>query len=258
MLLFCARDSAIQVSQNDREIENRKPKNIVREHIKTQKAEVKIMADELRNEQTESENLENNQQEVAEQERQEGEQENVQKEQSNEQEGKEPTVQELMVELAKVKKAQERAASEAAEYKKKYNAKLSEKERVDAEKAEREAEREEQFQQLLRENKINKLEKYYLGELKYTPEEASQMAIAEVDDDFDAKLKIQLAVDKRKKKEYEAEFIKSRPQMNAGTGDGKVVTLEQFTKMGVADRVKLKRSDPDGYERLRKAEQGGK
>jgi len=172
--------------------------------------------------------------------------------------GKEPTVQELMVELAKLKKAQERAASEAAEYKKKYNAKLSEKERVDAEKAEREAEREEQFQQLLRENKINKLEKYYLGELKYTPDEASQMAIAEVDDDFDAKLKIQLAVDKRKKKEYEAEFIKSRPQMNAGTGDGKVVTLEQFTKMGVADRVKLKRSDPDGYERLRKAEQGGK
>ena len=258
MLLFCARDSAIQVSQNDREIENRKPKNIVREHIKTQKAEVKIMADELRNEQTESENLENNQQEAAEQERQEGEQENVQKEQSNEQGGKEPTVQELMVELAKLKKAQERAASEAAEYKKKYNAKLSEKERVDAEKAEREAEREEQFQQLLRENKINKLEKYYLGELKYTPDEASQMAIAEVDDDFDAKLKIQLAVDKRKKKEYEAEFIKSRPQMNAGTGDGKVVTLEQFTKMGVADRVKLKRSDPDGYERLRKAEQGGK
>lgn len=258
MLLFCARDSAIQVSQNDREIENRKSKNIVREHVKTQKAEVKIMADELRNEQTESGNLENNQQEAAEQERQEGEQENVQKEQSNEQEGKEPTVQELMVELAKVKKAQERAASEAAEYKKKYNAKLSEKERVDAEKAEREAEREEQFQQLLRENKINKLEKYYLGELKYTPDEASQMAIAEVDDDFDAKLKIQLAVDKRKKKEYEAEFIKSRPQMNAGTGDGKVITLEQFTKMGVADRVKLKRSDPDGYERLRKAEQGGK
>ena len=172
--------------------------------------------------------------------------------------GKEPTVQELMVELAKLKKAQERAASEAAEYKKKYNAKLSEKERVDAEKAEREAEREEQFQQLLRENKINKLEKYYLGELKYTPDEASQMAIAEVDDDFDAKLKIQLAVDKRKKKEYEAEFIKSRPQMNAGTGDGKIVTLEQFTKMGATERVKLKRSDPEGYERLRKAEKGGK
>lgn len=196
---------------------------------------------------------------------QDGQQENqAENEEQDEQQnavtedGKELSVQELMAELAKVKRAQEKAASEAAEYKKKYNAKLSEKERVDAEKAEREAEREEQFQQLLRENKINKFEKYYLGELKYTPEEASQMAIAEVDDDFDAKLKIQLAVDKRKKKEYEAEFIKSRPQMNAGTGDGKTVTLEQFTKMGVADRVKLKRSDPDGYERLRKAEQGGK
>ena len=258
MLLFCARDSAIQVSQNDREIENRKPKNIVREHIKTQK-EVRRMSKESRK-------IPMNLQFFAEPGEQDGQQTppaDDGKEQDGQQtppadDGKEPTVQELMVELAKVKKAQERAASEAAEYKKKYNAKLSEKERVDAEKAEREAEREEQFQQLLRENKINKLEKYYLGELKYTPDEASQMAIAEVDDDFDAKLKIQLAVDKRKKKEYEAEFIKSRPQMNAGTGDGKVVTLEQFTKMGVADRVKLKRSDPDGYERLRKAEQGGK
>jgi len=258
VLLFCARDSAIQVSQNDREIENRKPKNIVREHIKTQK-EVRRMSKESRK-------IPMNLQFFAEPGEQDGQQTppaDDGKEQDGQQtppadDGKEPTVQELMVELAKVKKAQERAASEAAEYKKKYNAKLSEKERVDAEKAEREAEREEQFQQLLRENKINKLEKYYLGELKYTPDEASQMAIAEVDDDFDAKLKIQLAVDKRKKKEYEAEFIKSRPQMNAGTGDGKVVTLEQFTKMGVADRVKLKRSDPDGYERLRKAEQGGK
>lgn len=132
--------------------------------------------------------------------------------------GKEPSVQDLMVELAKLKKAQEKAATEAATYKKKYNEKLSEKERVDAEKAEREAEREEEFQQLLRENKINKLEKYYLGELKYTPDEASKMAIAEVDDDFDAKLQIQLAVDKRKKKEYETEFVKNNPRINAGVG----------------------------------------
>lgn len=135
---------------------------------------------------------------------------------------KEPSVQDLLVELAKLKKAQEKAASEAASYKKKYNEKLSEKERVDAEKAEREAEREEEYQQLLRENKINKLEKYYLGELHYTPEEAMKMAVAEVDGDFDAKLTIQLAVDKRKKKEYEIEFIKSNPQINAGVhGDNK-------------------------------------
>ena len=57
-----------------------------------------------------------------------------------------------MTENAKLKKAQEKAASEAADYKKKYNATLSEKEKASIEKAEKEAEREERYQQLLREN----------------------------------------------------------------------------------------------------------
>lgn len=205
------------------------------------------MADELRNEQAESENLEN-QQEATEQKEQTTEQKDGQQEESKETEQKEPTVQELMAELAKVKRAQEKAASEAAEYKKKYNAKLSEKEKIDLEKAEREAERDEQFQQLVRENKINKVEKSYLA-LGYTAEEAAKMAVAEVDEDFDAKLKIQLAVQKRQKKEYEAEFIKSRPQLNAGAGD-KQLTKEQFDNMGLAEKSKLFRENEAEYNRL--------
>lgn len=160
-----------------------------------------------------------------------------------------PTTQELLAEIAKLKRAQEKAASEAAAYKKKYNEKLSEKEKVDMEKAEREAEREEQFQQLMRENKIAKLEKYYLGELKYTPEEASKMATAEVDEDFDTKLKIQLAVDKRKQKEFEIKFYKERPHLNAGVGD-KQITKEQFDAMGIAEKSKLFRENEAEYNRL--------
>ena len=162
---------------------------------------------------------------------------------------KEPTVQELMVELAKERRLREKANSEAAGYKKQLNAKMSEKERIDAEKAEREAERDEQFRELMRENKINKLEKSYLA-LNYTPEEAEKMAIAEVDEDFDAKLKIQLAVQKRQKQEYEAEFIKSRPQLNAGTGE-KQITKEQFEKMGLAELSQLYRENKAEYERLK-------
>ena len=165
-------------------------------------------------------------------------------------EPKEPTVQELMVELAKLKRAQEKAASEAAEYKKKYNAKLSEKEKADEEKARREAEKDEQFQQLMRENKINKLEKYYLGELKYTPDEAAKMAVAEVDEDFDAKLKIQLAVQKRQKREYEAEFYKNRDRFNAGTGGDKAITKEQFDNMGLSEKSKLYNENKAEYDRL--------
>lgn len=160
-----------------------------------------------------------------------------------------PTMQELLAEVAKLKRAQEKAASEAAAYKKKYNEKLSEKERIDAEKAERDAEKDEELQQLKRDNKINKLEKYYLGELHYTTEEAESMAIAEVDEDFDAKLKIQLAVQKRQKREYEAEFIKNRPQLNAGTGD-RQLTKEQFDAMGMAEKSKLYRENEAEYNRL--------
>lgn len=161
---------------------------------------------------------------------------------------KEPTVQELMVELAKERRLREKANSEAAGYKKQLNAKMSEKERIDAEKAEREAERDEQFQQLMRENKINKVEKSYLA-LNYTPDEAAKMAVAEVDEDFDAKLKIQLAVQKRQKKEYEAEFYKSRPELNAGVGN-KQLTKEQFDNMGLAEKSKLYNENKAEYDRL--------
>lgn len=205
------------------------------------------MADELRNEQAESENLEN-QQETVEQAEEETKTKDNQQEAEKETEQKEPTVQELMVELAKERRLREKANSEAAGYKKQLNAKMSEKERIDAEKAEREAERDEQFQQLMRENKINKVEKSYLA-LGYTADEAAKMAVAEVDEDFDAKLKIQLAVQKRQKKEYEAEFLKSRPELNAGAGE-KQLTKEQFDNMGLAEKSKLFRENEAEYNRL--------
>lgn len=205
------------------------------------------MADELRNEQAESENLEN-QKEAVEQAEQENKPKDKQHEEEKETGQKEPTVQELMVELAKERRLREKANSEAAGYKKQLNAKMSEKERIDAEKAEREAERDEQFQQLMRENKINKVEKSYLA-LGYTAEEAEKMAVAEVDEDFDAKLKIQLAVQKRQKREYEAEFLKSRPELNAGAGEKKL-TKEQFDNMGLAEKSKLFRENEAEYNRL--------
>lgn len=161
---------------------------------------------------------------------------------------KEPTVQELMNELAKVKKAQEKAASEAAEYKKKYNATLTEKEQASIEKAEKEAEREQQFQELMRENKINKLEKSYLA-MNYTVDEASRIAIAEADGDFDARMRIMVEADARKMKQHEAEWLKSRPRVNMGA-DG-VLTKEQFNAMSIAEKSKLYKENKSEYDRLK-------
>ncbi len=162
---------------------------------------------------------------------------------------KEPTIQDLMNEIAKLKRVADKNASEAAEYKKKYRQSLSETEKASEEKAEKEAQREEQFQQLMRENTINKIEKSYLA-MGWTAEEASKVAIAEADNDFDAKVKIMAEVDARKKKEYEASFLASRPELNAGTGNGKTYTKEQFSKMSPVELTKLKRENEAEYNRL--------
>lgn len=142
----------------------------------------------------------------------------IEKKVETENEPKEPTVQELMVEMAKLKKAQEKAASEAAEYKKKYQATLSEKEQASIEKAEKEAEREEQFNMLVRENSINKLEKNFVL-LGYSEEQANKAATAQYDGDTETLFKIQSEVQQALVKAKEAEWLKSRPPVNSGGGN---------------------------------------
>ena len=128
-------------------------------------------------------------------------------ENNNKPEKVEPTVQELMVEIAKLKRGLDKAASEAADYKKKYNATLSEKEQADLEKAEREAEKEERYNQLLRENFV------LLG---YNETQANKAATAQYDGNTDELFKIQQEVQQTLIKAKEAEWIKNRPLVNSG------------------------------------------
>ena len=158
-------------------------------------------------------------------------------------------LQSAMTEIAKLKRAQEKAASEAADYKKKWKESMSATEQASLEKAEKEAEREEQFQQLMRENTINRIEKQYLA-MGWTADEASRMATAETDGDIDAKVKIMAEVDARKKKAYEAEFLASRPDVNIGGGNGQSYTKEQFDAMSPTQRTKLFRENRAEYDRL--------
>lgn len=163
----------------------------------------------------------------------------------------EPSVQELMTEIAKLKRQADKASSEAAEFKRKYRESLSEVERASMEKAEKEAAREEEFNKLLRENSINRLEKQYMA-LGFKEEEASRMAVAEADGDQDVKIKIMKEVDERKKKDFEKEFFASRPDVNVGCGTGATVTKEQFDAMNPVELTKLKRENPAEYDRLMK------
>lgn len=129
---------------------------------------------------------------------------------------KEEQIQALMNEVARQKRAIDKLTSANADLTKKYRATLSEAEVASQEKAEREAEREEQFQSLLKENKVNKLEKNFIL-LGYTDEQAHKAAVAQYDGDTDTLFKVQSEVQEAVIKRHEAEWIKSRPAVQSGS-----------------------------------------
>ena len=90
----------------------------------------------------------------------------------------EEQMQQLMLENAKLKKSFDRASSEAADFKKKYNATLSDAQKASQEKAEKEAERDELLKNLTRENSVNKLAKNFLT-LGYAADMAEKAAAAQ-------------------------------------------------------------------------------
>lgn len=141
---------------------------------------------------------------------------------SNDEQEQQPSVEEqlqqALIENAKLKKEKDRASTEAADYKKKYNATLTDAQKAAQEKATKEAEREEKYNQLLKENTVNKLEKKFLA-LGYPEEKANQAAIAQYDNDTDTLFKIQGEMQQAAVKKAEAEWLKNRPAVNTGAGD---------------------------------------
>lgn len=160
-----------------------------------------------------------------------------------------PSTQELLVKIAKLEREKNKASSEAADWKKKFRATQSVQEIADAEKAEQEAKRQEENEQMRRQLNILTLEKSYMA-MGFTEDEASRMAVAEADNEFDTKMKILAEVETRKQKDFEAEFIKSRPEISAGVG-GKIVTQEEFDNMNLYELTKLYRENPEAYVQLK-------
>lgn len=160
----------------------------------------------------------------------------------------EEQLQQALVENEKLKRAQEKAASDAADWKKKYNATLTDAQKAAQEKAEKEAERQEQFEQLLKENTVNKLSKNFL-KLGYPEDKAEEAANAQYDGDTETLFRIQSEMQESLIKQKEAEWLKSRPVVTTGAGDEKTtVTKEQFNKMGYAKRVEFKQKYPETYK----------
>ena len=155
-------------------------------------------------------------------------------------------VAQLKVQNAKLKKANDKATSEAASYKKQLREKQTAEEIALQEKAEKEAEREEQFQKLLRENTITKFEKNFLA-LGYPADLAAKEATAQCDNDTDELFSIQQTFIEAKEKAMKADWMKSMPNPPAGNDDCPV-SKEQFRKMKYSERVAFKQKYPEMYK----------
>lgn len=124
----------------------------------------------------------------------------------------------LKVQLAKMKKAMDKATSDTAKYKKQLREKQTAEEAALQEKAEKEAEREEAFQKLLKENTVTKYEKNFVA-LGYSEELATKAANAQYDGDTEELFKIQQDFQSALLRQKEAEWAKSRPNPQAGNGE---------------------------------------
>ena len=143
----------------------------------------------------------------------------------------EEQLQALMVENAKLKRSFDKAASEASDYKKKYNATLSEQERASQEKAEEQARRDERLEELERELSVRRFTESYL-DLGYDKDSAIAAATAQVDNDVETLFKLQKKIIDAKVQAKEQELYKSIPR--AKTGVYASMTKDQI--MNIEDR----------------------
>lgn len=158
--------------------------------------------------------------------------------------------QELLTEIAKLKRMVDKNASEAKEWKEKYRSTMSEKEVMDAEKAEAEAKRSEEFEQMKKTIQIHDLTENFM-DLGYPKDLAKKSAAAQVEGDTQALLGYQKQFQESQKKTWEADFLASRPDINIGGGsNGNTYTKEQFENMTLIERSKLKRENEAEYNRL--------
>lgn len=165
-----------------------------------------------------------------------------------------PTVEELMAQLAseraekeKYKNASDEASSEAAKYKKELRSKQTAEEQEAEAKAEADRRRDEELENLRKELNHNKATAAYKS---IQNEKVVESLIEAVSDADHATIASIIEAEKKAAvKTAQAEWLKSRPQVNTGTGNEVSVTKEQFDRMNYAKRVELKRKDPELYKK---------
>ena len=155
----------------------------------------------------------------------------------------------IMVEKAKSDRQSDKNAKEAKEWKEKYRSTQSEKDVLDAEKAEAQAKRDEEFETMRKTIQIHDLTENFM-DLGYSKDLAKKAATAQAENDIETLLTIQKQFNDSQKKAWESEFIKNRPEVNIGNFATKTYTKEEFDNRSPVELTKLKRENEAEYNRL--------
>ena len=158
---------------------------------------------------------------------------------------------ELLAENKRVKKAFDKASSEAADYKKQLMATKTESEKLSMEKAERDAALKEELEALRRESKVNKYAKSFMS-VGYSEEMATKAAEAQFDGDTDELFRIQKLYANETEKRIRAEIMKTMPTPATGNDDSIQLTQKQFDEMTYREQLDLFEKHPSVYERFTK------
>ena len=165
-------------------------------------------------------------------------QEQAKSEQETTQGSTEPTIADLMKELAELKvdnkrfkKANDALASENAGLRKQVNAKLTEEELRAQQKSEKDEEIAKELKELRKENALNKATKRYMS-MNMTEELAEKVAQMELDGDMDSVASaIKAFQDAREKEVAEkvtADLYAKMPTPISGNGDGQIDYEKQY------------------------------
>lgn len=167
-----------------------------------------------------------------------------------------PTVEELMTQLASERAEKEsyknkadKASSEAAQYKKELRSKQTAEEQEAEAKAEAEKLQAEKFENMSKElNHMKAVNAYQkvIGDGK----DIDSLIEAVTDADHSLIANVIANEVQRQVKEAKAEWLKSRPAINAGGGEESTITQEQFNKMNYHERVEFKNKNPELYKRF--------
>lgn len=152
-------------------------------------------------------------------------------------------------ELERLKNANSKANSEAAEWKRKHNALLDEDEKKKQADSEAIEQMKQELDELRKEKKVSDYKSKYLAQ-GYDEKLAAETAAALADGNMDKVFANGEKFKAEMEKKIKAEILKGTPKPDVNNGGGKAVTKEQFDAMGYTERVNLKSENPELYKEL--------